>query len=226
MFKRYIAVFNSKGEFLSIHATNALTTKLAKKRISKKLNIHINLVSDDISLKELSWSDIEQIYEQKQKEEKMLTLEKEIKAKLNSSSNASPQVDKSKLVKHFTNLDLEILLNIATDLLWQYHKLTRNAFLKGSLEKNIYTQYLIGVMADSIENLPHAINNSKNNKEYLIEEIAKYLSEIVNYFNAMKNDSQIQSAFYQLWDDIKMILSENEFFFDLLLQRREEDGKV
>lgn len=42
----------------------------------------------------------------------------------------------------------------------------------------------------------------------------------------MKNDSQIQSAFYQLWDDIKMILSENEFFFDLLLQRREEDGKV
>lgn len=222
MFKRYIAVFNSKGEFLNIHATNALTTKLAKKRISKKLN----LVTDDISLKELSWSDIEQIYEQKQKEAKKLTLEKEIKAKLNSSSNASPQVDKSKLVKHFTNLDLEILLNIATDLLWQYHKLTRNAFLKGSLEKNIYTQYLIGVMADSIENLPHAINNSKNNKEYLIEEITKYLSEIVNYFNAMKNDSQIQSAFHQLWDDIKMILSENKFFFDLLLQRREEVGKV
>ncbi|MBG9730815.1 hypothetical protein ABD87_15095 [Lysinibacillus sphaericus] len=212
MFKRYIEVAHKTEGFIDIYTIQAFTSKQALKKLRNKFNISEK--DCNFTFKEMYWHEVQQYYSQNKSRDKVLLHQNHLRNKLNASNSNHP-LNTTKLVEHLNNINLENLINIANDLLSEYLRFTRQAFLTGTIEE-LYIQYLIGSVADYIEELPNAIANTNNfsnlsHKEYLVKEITSSLRDMVNYFDVIKNEVELRNH-----PDLYRLFSDLEFFFDLI----------
>lgn len=143
--------------------------------------------------------EVESMYEEQMKFTAETLAETECIAQFNQMNMIYEFYD-GRLKSYLREYSIFQLQEMAGNIHKDYLELVRNLFLKNKMDRTSI-QYIIGVMADSLEDVNNVDENfnqlsEADTHEHLVEKIATYYKEIAGIFLVIRDNTSLQMAVF------------------------------